>query len=134
MNQTCPFCGGINLAHSKSCAICHEPFPIKKRTHITETFDAIQPTLPGVNLKSRRLTFMLFLFTGFTGGGFFYLGYRFVGFLYALAHLFFALIIILKFPNLMPMAILLWLLVQLMSSTFILIRRTLKDVTGEFLK
>jgi TM2 domain-containing membrane protein YozV len=134
MNQTCPFCGGTNLAHANTCAICHESLPSKKRSHITETFDAIQPRLPGVNLKSRQVTYFLFLILGFTGSGFFYLGYLFAGFLYALAHVFFGLYIALIYPSFTSVAILSAIIFQILSSFYILIRRTLKDVRGEFLK
>ncbi|HKM11262.1 MAG: hypothetical protein WCX47_00180 [Bacilli bacterium] len=142
----CRNCGSLIDDQEKYCPVCGviNPIRVKKEQTVNDTsfLDPVEPDYALYQQRSRFLTFIFFCLLGYSGAGFFYLGYKKRAWLWLSAHL--VLIgglttlaaLTTQIPWYQALIIvfgLLW-LVNIGIALYYRIARDVKDATGEFLK
>ncbi|MGA0097462.1 MAG: hypothetical protein ACO3H6_02670 [Bacilli bacterium] len=137
MTKTCRKCGTAFTDDLSICPVCKTAIlsvQPEAQSHVTASYAALRDQLELVTLKSRVLTFFLFLIPGFLGLGWFYLGFKRRGWI----HLITAIAILsLSWFVLRDQVFLLSLglfLVQVVMALFYVFNPDAKDARGELLK
>lgn len=135
MTKTCRKCGTAFSDDLNTCPVCKTaliPFDPNANENVTASYAALKNQLELVSLKSRRVSSLLFLFFGFLGIGWFYLGFKNRGLIHVLSFIFVSVLFFLI--EWLYLSFLFFGILQMILFMFYLFNPDAKDGRGELLK